>query len=919
MGIMERFVGGLADFLSGETLKRKGRTKREAKTKEKQRKDEIKMRMEHATVIYNEIRKDAASGNEVSANIVRLINRYRDIGYPLDDAISKSISVTEKYFDKHKKITELRPYVKCPDCTKTFQSMKDYENHWRKTHSLKEAYKKVVHKGAPKFVPSSIKGGIPTSLTNFMQRSLETAEKAVPAMAGGTKRSIKKAPGAIKRTFVKGTGRHPVICERCGTVYDYELKHCPNPPDGCGLPNPYQEETYIQEQRIATKKLRYVTGKKVGYKIYTVFMVEIAGILSLFIPQYLGFPIAFNYLAIALMAFVPAYILLPGERDVLRSIGPDQPFDSGKAALLFPKAGAKIFAFAFILLQFSMINMVLTLILAFIFYLPMPSAYRVSQPYKIIEAWAKMLLGAYIAFLFWFVFRAGGLFNNVNLALALMAAAFFVNFPRSKSAQEAGRITVEIGKISKLQDSPIGYALFIVLMIASLFFTMTGTAWTWTMSQMMFVAVWFLSFVTGLSTGPEGRPGIGVLMIFIAMFTFSSIYTGYVGQAVFGYWWPYVLSFGETYLAPLSTAWSQAQFGLGDVWLLITNPQQYYLIQLQQQQAGASIVDEGGSPLSIELTRFELFPSLPGVLEPTEPMTGTIELTNQGEFESDYLELEVWTSWQDPVTLGEEVLIGDFARMTCSGRSDAIESDHVATCEWDGTIYPNEVKLSTFIYEDYGWVNSGVDLRTEEYVYDEYGNITAILYDYSGHMIRVRVNTTYDYKVNVSLPIEVIDTPTYITLLENRQVVLHELYSRYTGGPVKATLYIPRQPIRDTEPSIVIASILNEGTGNIEDVTFTVLVPIELGTPTTIRTSFDPGCGAIGSRSIDGKTYNAIVCEHSETLVENREFKRISFFIEPRDVSSVIERQTNLIIGLADYTYVKTSTQILQVANAPPQ
>ncbi len=132
-------------------------------------------------------------------------------------------------------------------------------------------------------------------------------------------------------------------------------------------------------------------------------------------------------------------------------------------------------------------------------------------------------------------------------------------------------------------------------------------------------------------------------------------------------------------------------------------------------------------------------------------------------------------------------------------------------------------------------------------------------------------------------------------------------------------MYIPRQPIRDTEPSIVIASILNEGTGNIEDVTFTVLVPIELGTPTTIRTSFDPGCGAIGSRSIDGKTYNAIVCEHSETLVENREFKRISFFIEPRDVSSVIERQTNLIIGLADYTYVKTSTQILQVANAPPQ
>jgi hypothetical protein len=44
------------------------------------------------------------------------------------------------------------------------------------------------------------------------------------------------------------------------------------------------------------------------------------------------------------------------------------------------------------------------------------------------------------------------------------------------------------------------------------------------------------------------------------------------------------------------------------------------------------------------------------------------------------------------------------------------------------------------------------------------------------------------------------------------------------------------------------------------------------------------------------------------------EYKRVSFFITPGNVT---DRKTSLIVGLANYEYIKTGSTSITVANAP--
>ncbi|MEM5872439.1 MAG: hypothetical protein QXD55_01065, partial [Candidatus Aenigmatarchaeota archaeon] len=647
------------------------------------------------------------------------------------------------------------------------------------------------------------------------------------------------------------------------------------------------------------------------------------------------------------------------------------------------------------------------LAISFAYYFTLPTSYKTTQPFRMIEAWFRVGVGALIA---WFMLLA---FSGTPQAwsLFLMSLAFFcTSFPKHKEAEphEAGEVRVDVnvipvvgGTIRNLRENVGGYLdsilniLFLFIMLFSLGFSQIGSsqltfaltitaivamflllmrlsvntvigvyvvftliamvitgAFTGNMFQIIFFAVWLLCVITGLAAGREGRPAAGILMIFMTLFVFSFTATGVIGEAVFGYWWPQIYAFGESIAAPLGPLWEQATSGISDTWLLLTNPMAYYDQMMKKQQATKSVVKEGGTTKSIEITRTDLFTSVTGELEPRlDPLIGSFEIQNQGEYDASRIDLVLWASWQDTSKVTAEnplaglvQPIGTLSKFECSQPSfsniEAVSPGTKGVCNWTKTTYPKEMKFVNFVYEKNSWSLGTEGNLADCVVKDVEGKEICkdsgdccknpnAAYVHSKQTVKVNVNLTYDYNVNVSIPVEVIDQEKYRNLLQAKQITLQELTSQYTGGPVKATLWSQKQPIRDNgETSLFVASIVNEGGGTINKInSFEILIPTDLvnsnenieivaQTFQEQANSFN-GCGTekhpTESKTIGKNEYWVISCVHNIPM-KTGEYKRVSFFITPKDVS---DRKTSLIIGLANYEYTKTGSASIAVANAP--
>ncbi len=700
--------------------------------------------------------------------------------------------------------------------------------------------------------------------------------------------------------------------------------------------------------------LRHAAGKGVQANIYGAFIMVIAAMCCFVIPPIFALP-TFTYMAIGLF-FAAGYVLFPGQRQVLSSLAPGEPLVA-KGALLFVKSVLKIAAFGFIIFQFWMFNRLVSLILGFLFYFTLPTTYKTTRPWRMIEAWIRMGLGGYLAFVFWFTF---GPMTPVGNSLLWMGLAFFTTFPvQIEGDEEGARAVVKIelkGKWGKFEKG-FGYLdkiLFFIFMLVGLFaFTVPYGGFIPNFSDvnvLMFFSVWGLSLFVGLSAGPAARPPIGVIMILVSLFVFASTYTGYIGQAIFGYWWPQVQSFTEAYIGPLGNLWKEAQSGLSDTWLIITNPQQYYLLMQQKQQATKSVITRGGTPMSIEIAKFDLMPSIMGTLEPSEPVIGNMELHNRGDFISSTIDLDFVAVWVDAIEM-EEHTTGVVDNLYCSHSpskhpepNDTFSPGDIAYCHWTGETYPTEMRSITFKLKEHGWAipDTGADLDDDCQVFDAAtgntsnctcftpGCVENITYTHGGTTVKVNANLTYDYVVNVSIPIDVIGFDLYLKKLQAGEIVLHDLTSEYTGGPVKATLWTPKQPARTDIPFLVVASIYNDGSGElleIKDFTITVFGGDVIKGVDFIGTTFrrsapapdapPDGCDSSFTPDGDGNFY--ITCHNTwpPEGIKPGEWKRVSFYIDP--INTTTDQRTTQIVGWADYKYRKTTSQRLVVANAPPQ
>ncbi len=776
--------------------------------------------------------------------------------------------------------------------------------------------------------------------------------------------------------IVPGTAGQQRRCIDCGHIFTRAaLGAAPLTPVLSSAPqNPQPQRPRYNAANVPhAQRLSVVTGKRVHGKLYEVFMFEIAGILSLFIPPIFGLP-SLTYLAVALMTFIPLYSVLPSESQVVASLGGGRiTREAGdQIGFLILKSISKIIAFSFIIFQFYVSFFafrLLSVAIAFLFYFSLPMHYRTSQPSKMIEAWFRMGLGGYISFILMLTFGGMGPGSNLGTIFGSFGLAFFLTFPVHIPDQEGGVININFLNHETTQRGfqifdRIWFSVFMVIALVG-FLSMTGGGWG--IDRIMFYAFFGLSFFAGLSTGPEGKPALGIVMIFILMFVLTSSYPGYVGNAVFGYWWPQIQSFGDTYMGPLNDAWATAQRGLSDSWEMMTCPQCYYQKQLLKQQATKSVIMTGGTPMSIEISKFELIPSMPGTLEPNEPTIGNMELHNQGQFTSGKIDLEIWTTRVNATELKEYADAGIVNNLYCTRSSSPQPSSSSglgkpASCQWQVQTYPTEMRSITFKLQEgsSGWDGAGANIATGCQDNSNKSNPTGCTcftwgaggcpvgnttYKYSGTSVKVNANLTYTYVVNVSLPITIINSTVYLNKLAAGDITLQDFTSEYTGGPVKATIFTPKQPARTDVPFLFVASIYNDGSGELVNITnFTITVyngdaidHVEvIGTDFRTGNTWPPtnpkpnGCdSSVGSvpgnlkNDTEGNFY--INCNHditdssgvSQDIIKPGEWKRISFYIHPSN--NIGNQKTVQIIGWAEYTYRKTTSQTLTVANAPPQ
>jgi hypothetical protein len=505
-------------------------------------------------------------------------------------------------------------------------------------------------------------------------------------------------------------------------------------------------------------------------------------------------------------------------------------------------------------------------------------------------------------------------------------------------------IKVSPGKVAGLQ------------IISTIFIVIAQGALTGDMIVLMFLSVWELSVIAGMVGGNESRPALGIIMIFMALLVFSFTATGIMGQAVFGYWWPQIASAGEAIAAPIGPMIDQMQTGMGGVYMIITDPMAYIRQMQEGPKVNNVVVKEGGTTKSIDVSKFDLHTAASGQIDPrAEALSGTIEVQNQGEFDAERIDLEIWATWQDPKSVvisgstpSEETGILDYGYFKCSNPYDFSKSSPLSgtgalgKCVWDSkTTYPGEIRVVNFVFTDSltnsaSWITSGtsqtpsVDLSSCIVKEPDTGEITCkpstdccsdpkSVYFYGSQAIKINANVTYDYNVNVSMAVDVIAPDAYDTLLQAKKITLQEVTSQYTGGPVKASLWSQSQPIRAEETSQFVASITNAGVGVLKKIMYyDISIPSSFvsGSPTivsqTFRSSGNKGCAVIAPTTV---VSNWVIHCENDLSMKAGESRMVAFYIEPKQIS--VDRISRLIIGLANYEYIKTTSKSVSIANNP--
>lgn len=594
---------------------------------------------------------------------------------------------------------------------------------------------------------------------------------------------------------------------------------------------------------------------------------------------------------------------------------------------LFLKSFLKMMIILLVAIQFVTIHPMIALIIFFIGYFTMPTSYTQDKPYMMLESYMRLLFGWFIAVLMWLIMSGTGLASNLAVLMNMLnpvailltmsvggvgpaatilfwlCIAFFCTFPEKKEFEGKGQVVVNLGK-EIFSSMPHGSGKI----IGDIFFLLTAG-----IASYFAVFDWMsgfggLQFFTGLVllfgilggwfAGREGRPFIGIIVIAVSLFAFSFAYSGTVGAAMFGQWWPAVQHYGDAIITPMGTMFNQVSQGMGDAWMLVTNPAQYYMIQQQRMQAQSQ---GQGSVLSVEFNEMSFMQSQ---YDPSEEhATGTIEMENKGEYNAKDVIIKLLPPTIPDKETGDPVEITGAvpAMKSCSG-GDGEETDN---CEWPDVSYPSATYFVSFDYDLTNAKVGEVNLNESQPTQDSSGN-KANMYTFGSQYITFPFEYTFEYMSNVSLNVEVMDEDLLNTKLMNKQITQEKKTSQYSGGPVTISIYTEKQPVRSDTQTYGSISIMNQGTGMVyKGSTFDLYVPNISMEVKSISKSKDLVCTGPQASNIDN--YDIWRCK----LGMNLEPTKIAnwAFNYQYTLPSEADSKTIGMFGVVNYKYGGEKTQ----------
>ncbi len=587
-------------------------------------------------------------------------------------------------------------------------------------------------------------------------------------------------------------------------------------------------------------------------------------------------------------------------------------------------------------------NMLLVLISVFIGYFLLPSTPWNESLETRYTSMLRPFLGAIIGILFIIVFKSG--------VLALLSFAFFVYIPEGLYSP-----------VNKEKNKTAGKILFIFIM------TVAGVIiyWNWgldvssPMGITMFI-IWIISLLTGVATPSESRSYIGVIILSVALIAYSSAFPTTVGTAVFGMWWPTIQHTISTITSPIGNTFEQMQTGLNDAWLMMTCPTCYYEKKQREEQIKNS--RSQGSIKSIEITKFEL---LMPEIDPSQTysLAGTIELENQGEFIANNVTLKLGGIYATNERGKKEPVKGVKSTfVSCTGAKP--EGNE---CKWNSKTYPGDVKMAAFKYNVYesdlnkcncrnskGIILKGyesinctegclkfykdcLENEKDSYNKDDYSSVEEFCKDkyfcnpstsciksyiYSGNFATLKAEYTYSYAVNVSLPVEIMDAELFEQKLRDKKIKPKQITSTYSGGPIKATIFTQKQPLRSGESSIGKFSIYNTGNGIINKSAEVVMFmpddinDVSLLAEVNLKCSKDEN-GKLKPENvkISDSTYKAFRCKTTKDL-DPEQYATFAFTFS-YNIEKDIDTKSILFTGYSFYTYKGEKTIEVPIVWAP--
>ncbi len=573
------------------------------------------------------------------------------------------------------------------------------------------------------------------------------------------------------------------------------------------------------------------------------------------------------------------------------------------------------------------------------------------------------------------IFVANGGVQTAIAALVLIAFAFFPTFPERKeeTALTIKMIGSKIGGAVSENSRGLGTFFFVVFMIYALLYIFSPQA---NLGNLFypFLTIFMITFFMGWVGGREGRPYAGIIALGFALFAFSFSYTGTFGAAVFGQWWPVVQSTSSQFFTPLAESFSGVSQGLSDTLLLVSNPAAWWAKQQTSTQTSGGELTQGGTVKSIEFTNFEAinYGTATPNIDPLLPLIGSVELENQGDFVADSIVVTLdQPKVKDPNKIGAAYTSGALTDLAndncvfnvCTGTTPTPDSK---TCNWPASTFPGEVKLMTFKCGDSvssspykQWAIPSITSHDTQVDYEQRTIDDASInqchcvtsdnkwtssscvsssmcpldpsdptgqsrqskvYTLGGWSTVIGFKYTFGYDVNVSLPVDVMNLTVFVRKLAAKEITVQSKESQFSGGPLKAVIFVQKQPLRGGEESFGRISIVNTGQGTAKSATLTMFIPKNItgiplsNGPSEISKSGLMNC-ATSDITLGNILYTKLACDLASDLKPDAAATYTFNF--QYDLDNSLETKSVLFIGDIKYTYETLKTLEMPILQGP--